>query len=115
MTSQTFFFFSFRACSQLGDDPSDPEDFSGLGGKARGFPSPGTLQDLERWTADSFWLDLLSAGSPSSAERFRGRSLAWDTSPGVDTSEGQVGGLPRARPPPDSGSDSSFHWRSGHH
>lgn len=42
----------------------------------RGFPSPGTLQDFERWTADSFWLDLLSAGSPSSAERFRGRSLA---------------------------------------
>lgn len=54
VTSQTFFFFSFRACSQLGDDPSDPEDFSGFGGKARGFPSPGTLQDLERWNADSF-------------------------------------------------------------
>lgn len=53
-----------------------PEDFSGLGGNVRGFPSPGTLQDLERCTADSFWLDLLSTGSPSSAERFRDRSLA---------------------------------------
>lgn len=53
-----------------------PEDFSGLGGNTRGFPSPGTLQDLERWTAESFWLDLLSASSPSSAERFRERSLA---------------------------------------
>lgn len=53
-----------------------PEDFSGFGGNVRGFPSPGTLQDLERWNADSFWLDLLSASSPSSAERFRGRSLA---------------------------------------
>lgn len=53
-----------------------PEDFSGLGGNTRGFPSPGTLQDLERWTADSFWPDLLSTGSPSSAERFRERSLA---------------------------------------
>jgi hypothetical protein len=42
----------------------------------RGFPSPGTLQDLERWTEDSFWLDLLSTCSPSSAERFRERSLA---------------------------------------
>lgn len=25
VTPQTFFFFSFRACSQLGDDPSDLE------------------------------------------------------------------------------------------
>lgn len=55
-----------------------PEDFSGLGGNVRGFPSPGTLQDLERWTEDSFWLDLLSVTSPSSAERFRERSLAWE-------------------------------------
>lgn len=53
-----------------------PEGFSGFGGKARGFPSPGTLQDLDRWNADSFWLDLLSTSSPSSAERFQGRSLA---------------------------------------
>lgn len=60
----------------LRDQVTHPEDFSGLGGNARGFPSPGTLQDLERWTAGSFWVDLLSAGSPSSAERFRGRSLA---------------------------------------
>lgn len=74
---QIFFFFSFRACSQLGDDPSDPEDFSGFGGNVRGFPSPGTLQDLERCTEDSFWLDLLSVISPSSAERFRERSLAF--------------------------------------
>lgn len=60
----------------LRDQVTHPEDFSGLGGNVRGFPSPGTLQDLERWTAGSFWVDLLSAGSPSSAERFRGRSLA---------------------------------------
>lgn len=53
-----------------------PEDFSGLGGNTRGLPSPGTLQDLERWITDSFWFDLLSVGSPSSAERFRERSLA---------------------------------------
>lgn len=45
----------------------------------RGFPSPGTLQDFDRWTEDSFWLDLLSVASPSSAERFRERSLAWAT------------------------------------
>lgn len=76
-SDQIFFFFSFRACSQLGDDPSDPEDFSGFGGNVRGFPNPGTLQDLERWTEDSFWLDLLSVTSPSSAERFRERSLAF--------------------------------------
>lgn len=56
-----------------------PEGFSGLGGKARGLPSPGTLQDLERCTADSLGWGLPSAGSPSSAERFLGRSLAWGT------------------------------------
>ena len=70
-----------------------PEDFSGLGGNARGFPSPGTLQDLDRCTADSFWLGLLSAGSPSSAERFRGRSLAYEMSPKAETSEEQAGGF----------------------
>lgn len=53
-----------------------PEDLSGLGGSAWGLPSPGTLQDLERWITDSFWPALPSMGSPSSAERFRERSLA---------------------------------------
>lgn len=84
-----------------------PEDFSGLGGNVRGFPSPGTLQDLDRWTEDSFWLDLLSVASPSSAERFRERSLAWET----QTKDGQAARLrrpglyqedtvPRTRPEP---------------
>lgn len=57
-----------------------PEDLSGLGGSARGFPPrPGILQDLERCTWGSFGgAALLSAGSaPSSAERFRPLSLAW--------------------------------------
>lgn len=57
-----------------------PEDFSGLGGSARGFPlKPGILQDLERCTWGSLaGVALLSpAGDPSSTERFRPLSLAW--------------------------------------
>lgn len=87
----------------------------------RGFPSPGTLQDLDRWTEDSFWLDLLSVASPSSAERFRERSLAWET----QTKDGQAARLrrpglyqedtvPRTRPepPPQTGSQRSASHRA---
>ena len=41
VTSQTFFFFNFRACSQLGDDPSDLE------GRGQGLEeSPGESNTL---------------------------------------------------------------------
>lgn len=57
-----------------------PEDFSGFGGNTRGFPlTLAILHDLERCTWASLagvCLDSLCE-SPSSAERFRPRSLAW--------------------------------------
>lgn len=73
-----------------------PEDFSGLGGSARGFPlKPGILQDLERCTWGSLGaVALLSPGGvPSSAERLRPLSLAWGQG-------SEVKGMHRALPPP---------------